>query len=141
VKPRRNLFLVDSGSGWEAVEVSGRQAEGPEDLRKQVEDQEGVRKAQKRSGRLWERAEEAGGLGKVTLHYRLEWTSVQFVQILDQKNQLYITSLDWPWTEPYFCYQFFFLHFNAREAVETTPTPLLLEIQDRAFLHPSCVLT
>jgi len=55
------------GSGWEAVEVSGRQAEGPEDVRKLVEDQEGVGRGQEgpeevgkavgeggRSGRTWE---------------------------------------------------------------------------------------
>jgi len=55
------------GSGWEAVEVSGRQAEGPEDVWKRVEDQEGVGRGQEgleevrkavgegeRGGKTWE---------------------------------------------------------------------------------------
>ena len=59
----------------EDAEASGKQwktVEGAEVVRKQVEDQEGagrgqeeVRKAQKRSGRLWERTEEVGRLGEV----------------------------------------------------------------------------
>ena len=56
-----------SSGDAEAVEVSGRQAEGPEDVRKLVEDQEGVGRGQEgpeevgkavgeggRSGRTWE---------------------------------------------------------------------------------------
>ena len=61
------------------MEVSGRQAEGPEDVRKLVEDQEGVGRGsggsgevwevRRRSGRLWESAEEAGKAREVTVRY------------------------------------------------------------------------
>ena len=61
------------------AEAGGKQWKSVEDKRKvwktcgswwkTRKGSEGVRKARKRSGRPWERAEEAGGLGKVTVRY------------------------------------------------------------------------
>ena len=69
------------GKQWKSVEDKRKVRKTCGSWWKTRKGSEGVRKAWKRSGRPWERAEEAGGLGKVTVRYmtlRLAQDSQQF---------------------------------------------------------------
>jgi len=66
------------GKQWKSVEVSGRQAEGLKDMRKQVEDQEGVGRGQEGPEEVGKAVGEGGRGGKT-------WKSNDTLQSLMQR--------------------------------------------------------
>jgi len=123
------------------AEAGGKQWKSVEDKRKvwktcgswwkTRKGSEGVRKARKRSGRPWERAEEAGGLGKVTVRYSGEQMPPSHVSMRERVWKVKNTPLTskhepkgWWWVNK--CP---ISRFNAREGLGRLKTPPCIETQ------------